>query len=125
MRSAALEQRHRFVELALAPPQFAEADEPLARSWPGRDAASSSDADVSSRSASSHAPRHMHTEAYWVRHTANSGRSPHSLAEGLETIAPLHRALVVADALAGGNQVAAGEADHHAIAASRRRAPRR
>ena len=46
-------------------------------SSPGGDAASSSAATVSSRSASSHAPRHMHTEAYWVRHTAKSGRNPH------------------------------------------------
>ena len=37
-------------------------------------------------------------------------------AEGLEAIAPLHRALVVVDALTGGNQVAAGEADQHPIA---------
>ena len=39
--------------------------------------ASSSQALVSSRSASSHAPRHMQTDAYCVRHTANSGCSPH------------------------------------------------
>ena len=44
---------------------------------PGRQIASSSQALVSSRSASSQTPRHMHTDAYCVRHTANSGFSPH------------------------------------------------
>ncbi len=31
MRSAALEQRHGFIELSLTPPQFSEAYEPLPR----------------------------------------------------------------------------------------------
>ena len=43
----------------------------------GRDAASSSVALAHSCSASSHVPRHMQIDAYCVRQTANSGRSPH------------------------------------------------
>ena len=89
----------------------------------GRHAASSSVAADSSRSASSHAPRHMHTDAYCVRHTANSGRSPHFCAEVLEPIAPLRRAIVVADAIARRNQVAAGEADQHVDRSLRPPAP--
>ena len=51
-----------------------------------------------------------------MRQTANSGRNPHVAQNALRPIAPLHGALVVVDALARGDQVAAGEADQHPIA---------
>ena len=81
----------------------------------GRHAASSSVAADNSRSASSHAPRHMHTDAYCVRHTANNGRRPHFLHDSVQPIAPLRCAIVVAYAIAGRDQVAAREPHQHVV----------
>ncbi len=115
MRSAALEQRHRFVKLALAPPQLPEADQPLARhGGPRRGELAGCRGQLPLGFRPRAAP-HAHRRVLGPAHGEQRPESP-ALAEGLETIAPLHRPLVVADALAGGNQVAAGEADHRAIA---------
>ena len=80
----------------------------------GRHAASSVEADVSpARLLPSAAPHADRRTGCGTRQTAVSVPTR---AERLETIVPLHRALVVADALARGNQIAAREGDHHAIA---------
>jgi hypothetical protein len=57
----------------------------------------------------------MQIEAYCVRQTAKSGPQPPALAEHLQSRAPLQRAIVVADLVARGDQIAARKADHHQV----------
>ena len=115
MRSAPLEQRHRFIELSLAPPQFSQAHEPLLRHGRTRRGELVGGDGQLAFSLLPRAAPHAHRGVLRAAHGKQRPQFPFRT-ERLEPVAPLHRALIVANALARGNQVTAGETDQHPIA---------
>src|SRR6187200_1041591 len=108
MGSTALEQRHGFVEPSLAPPQFSEAHEPLPHHGRAACCELVGGACQLPFGFLPCATPHAHRGVLRAAHGKQRAESP-LRAECLETIAPLHSALVVPDALTSCNQVAAGE----------------
>jgi hypothetical protein len=124
MSAAAIEQRGGFVEAALTARSSPRRARPSVV-MPGRQRASSSHALVSSRSASSHAPRHMQTGRVLRAAHGKERLQPPFAAVLLDALAPLHGAAMIAGAIAGADQIAAGERDQQTIGQARRRGLRR
>ena len=114
MRAGSLEERHRLVELSLPAPQLAEPREPFARHRrPARRELVGGGRQLALRFIPRAAP-HAHRRVLRAAHREERTQAP--LPAGfLEPIAPLRRAIVVADAIARRNQVAAREPHQHVV----------
>ena len=110
-----LEERHGFVELPLAAAQLAEPHQAFPRH---RGTAGGELGGRRGELVLGFVPRPAPHADRRVLGAADGEQrpEPHPDAERFEAIAPLRRTLVVVDAFAGGNEVAAREADEHAIA---------
>ena len=115
MRAAAIEQRRRFVEPSLPPPQLPEAGKAVA----GHSRAAERELVAGVRQLTlgffPGAAPHAHRRVLRPAHGEERLQSPLP-AVFLDAVAPLDRALVVAEAIAGANQIATSERDQQAIA---------
>ena len=114
MSAAAIEERRRFVEASLAPPQLAEPRQAVGRH--ARPADGQLVAGVRQLAfrlvprAAPHADRRVLRPAH-----GEERLQPPLPAVFLDAVAPLDGAAVIADAIAGADQIAAGERDQQAV----------
>ena len=114
MGSTAFEQGHRLVEFSLAAPQLAQPYESFARHRRAGVRELVGGGRQLALGLFPRAPPHAHRRVLGAADGKERPQSP-LRAERLEAIAPLDRALVIADALAGGDQIAAGDPDHDPV----------